>query len=61
VKTPIAMKKGFTTSVPAQAKNFPTINSQRRTGRDRTVYKGSFFDFLGYQSNAHENRDHHSK
>src|SRR5580704_8002213 len=35
--TPSAMKNALTTSVPARPKNLPTINSQRWTGRDRTV------------------------
>src|SRR5580700_504312 len=35
--TPMAMKNVFTTRVPAKPKNLPTMNSQRRTGRDRTV------------------------
>src|SRR2546422_6138567 len=40
--TPMAMKKVFTTSVPASPKNLPTMNSQRRTGRDSTVYRVRF-------------------
>src|SRR5256885_1236777 len=40
--TPMAMKNVFTTSVPANPRNFPTMNSQRRTGRDRTVYNVLF-------------------
>ncbi len=32
------MKNVFTTSVPVSPKNLPTTNSQRRTGRDSTVY-----------------------
>ncbi len=35
--TPMAMKNVFTTSVPVSPKNFPTTNSHRRTGRERTV------------------------
>src|ERR1035438_1155856 len=38
-KTPSAMKNVLTTSVPVSPKNFPTMNSQRRTGRESTVYK----------------------
>src|ERR1700691_5223541 len=35
--SPTAMKKGFSPSVPASPKNLPTMNSQRRTGRESTV------------------------
>src|SRR5437867_5532199 len=38
-KTPMAMKNVFTASVPVSPKNFPAINSQRRTGRESTVYR----------------------
>src|SRR5580658_1472539 len=40
--TPMAMKNVFTTSVPARPKNLPTMNSQRRTGRESTVYSVRF-------------------
>src|ERR1700686_618369 len=36
-KTPMAIRNVFTTSVPAKPKNLPTMNSQRRTGRESTV------------------------
>src|ERR1700687_5728970 len=36
-KTPMAMKNVLTVRVPAKPKNLPTINSQRRTGRESTV------------------------
>ncbi len=32
------MKNVLTTSVPVSPKNLPTTNSQRRTGRESTVY-----------------------
>src|SRR5258708_7040026 len=35
--TPMAIKNVFTTKVPASPKNLPTMNSQRRTGRESTV------------------------
>src|SRR5450759_2190739 len=38
-KTPMAMKNVFTNSVPVSPKNLPTMNSQRRTGRESTVYR----------------------
>src|ERR1700733_3945428 len=41
-KTPIAMKNVFTASVPARPKYLPTINSQRLTGRESTVYNVRF-------------------
>src|ERR1700722_7263700 len=41
-KTPMAMKNVFTTRVPARPKYLPTINSQRRTGRESTVYRVRF-------------------
>src|SRR6266498_636838 len=36
-KTPAAMQRVFTTNVPVRPKNFPAMNSQRLTGRDKTV------------------------
>src|ERR1700756_1470694 len=33
--TPMAMKNVLTTRVPANPKNLPTMNSHRRTGRDK--------------------------
>ena len=57
----MAMKNVLTTSVPASPKNLPTINSQRRTGRESTVYKRPLLDFFRDQSDADEDGDHHAE
>src|SRR5260370_13580189 len=41
-KTPMAMQNVFTTSAPLSPKNLPTMNSQRRTGRDRPAASERF-------------------